>query len=415
MRDPAPLITEAHDRVRLLYGSAVGKHRSEVVTPALVVDRDVLRANLAFMQSRLPDLHARLRGHVKNHKSPHIARLQLEYGAFGLCVATVWEAIVMARAGADDILIANELVNPQKRRAAALLAREVNLHVAVDAAEDARALSGAAVAAGSTIGVLVEVDTGMHRCGVDSPEEALAVARAVAGLPGLRMDGLSGYEGHCSLEMDTDKRHAKQAVAMRYFVEVADHLEANRVPCPILSAAGTATAFWTGADPRITELQLGSYAAMDDYHYLMEPRFKKATTAVVTVISRRKDRVVLDLGKKTFGAADVGSIPAYPRIFGWEGLTPYRFDEEHATYEADASCTLKVGDVVDFHLGYTPFAVNYFDAYHVVEDGVVVDIWPIMPRGPLHEGLLSMLEVSPPPGPASLRPRRAPSRPGRAP
>jgi D-serine deaminase-like pyridoxal phosphate-dependent protein len=132
---------------------------------------------------------------------------------------------------------------------------------------------------------------------------------------------------------------------------------------------------------------------MDDYHFLMEPRFKKATTAVVTVISRRRDRVVLNLGKKTFGAADVAGIPAYPRIMGHEQLTPYRFDEEHATYEADDSCPLKVGDVVDFHLGYTPFAVNYFDAYHVVEDGVVVDIWPIMPRGPLHGGLLQHMEA----------------------
>lgn len=393
MRDPAPLITEAHAKVVDRYGSAIGRSRSELITPALVVDRDVVRANLAFMQSQLPGLHARLRGHVKNHKSPHIARMQLEHGAFGLCTATIWEAIVMARAGADDILVANELVTPAKRRAAALLAREVTLRVAVDDAGDAAALSAAAVEAGSTIGVLVEVDTGMHRCGVDTPDEALAVARAVAALPGLRLDGLSGYEGHCSLELDTELRHRKQAAAMAYFVEVADHLEANGIACPILSAAGTATAFWTGADPRITELQLGSYAAMDDYHYLMEPRFRKATSAVVTVISRRRDRLVLNLGKKTFGAADVGNIPAYPRIMGWEHLVPYRFDEEHSTYEADATCTLRVGDVVGFHLGYTPFAVNYFDAYFVTEGDRVVDVWPIMPRGPLSGGLLAALEA----------------------
>jgi D-serine deaminase-like pyridoxal phosphate-dependent protein len=393
MRAAAPLIGEAHERVRAQYGSAIGRSRYELVTPALVIDREILVANLAYMQSRLPELHARLRGHVKNHKSPHVARLQLEHGAFGLCAATVWEAIVMVRAGADDVLIANQLVNPFKRRAAALLAREVKLAVNVDDADDAAALSAAAVEAGSTLGILVEVDTGMHRSGVDSPEEALAVARAVQELPGLRMEGLSGYEGHCSLEMDHHARHAKQEAAMRYFVEVADFLEANGVPCPTLSAAGTATAFWTGSNPRITELQLGSYAAMDDYHFLMEPRFKKATTAVVTVISRRRDRVVLDLGKKTFGSAEVGSIAAHPRIFGHEDLKPYRFDEEHATYEADATCDLRVGDVVDFHLGYTPFAVNYFDAYHVVEDGRVVDIWPIMPRGPLHGGLLPMLEA----------------------
>ena len=393
MRDAAPLITEAHDRVRELYGSAIGRGKHELITPALVVDRDVLLANLAYMQSQLPALHARLRGHVKNHKSPHIARLQLEHGAFGICAATIWEAIVAVRAGADDVLIANQLVDPQKRRAAALLAREANVLVNVDDIGDAEALSAAAVAAGSTLGVLVEVDTGMHRAGVDTPAEALAVARRVQDLPNLRMDGLSGYEGHCSLEVDRAKRHELQIAAMRYLVEVADLLEANGIPCPVLSAAGTATAFWTGADPRITELQLGSYAAMDDYHYILEPRFKKATSAVVTVISRRRDRVVLNLGKKTFGAAEVGSLPSYPRIVGHEGLRPYRFDEEHATYEADDSCPLKVGDVVDFHLGYTPFAVNYFDAYYVVEGGTVVDVWPILPRGPLHGGLLASLEA----------------------
>jgi len=246
MRDPAPLITEAHDRVRSMYGAAIGRDRHEVITPALVVDLDILKANLAYMQSRLPGLHARLRGHVKNHKSPHIGRLQLEYGAFGLCCATVWEAIVMVRAGADDVLIANQLVDPAKRRAAALLAREANILVNVDDIGDAQALSAAAVAAGSTIGVLLEVDTGMHRSGVDSPDEAVRVVAAIADLPGLRFDGLSGYEGHCSMEMDHEARHAKQQAAIDYFVSVADRLAAAGHPCRILSAAGTATAFWTG-------------------------------------------------------------------------------------------------------------------------------------------------------------------------
>ena len=246
----------------------------------------------------------------------------------------------------------------------------------------------------------------MHRCGVDSKEEALEVAAAVAGLPGLQMEGMSGYEGHCSLELDTEKRHEKQAAAMAYLVEVADHLERNGIPCPTLSAAGTATAFWTGANPRITELQLGSYAAMDDYHFLMEPRFRKATSAMVTVISRRKDRVVLNLGKKTFGAADVGS--SRPTPASWAGRTSSRTGSTRSTRPTRpmASCTLKVGDVVGFHLGYTPFAVNYFDAYHVVEGDTVVDIWPIMPRGPLHGGLLEHARGGPLSGPGSAAIRR---------
>ena len=392
MRPPTGLISEAHDGVRQLYGNAIGRHRRELITPALVLELDVLLANLRYMESRLADLTAGVRAHVKTHKSPHIMRLQLEHGAMGVCTATIWEAIVMAQAGAEDILIANQLVNPQKRRAAAVLARTVTLRVNVDDVSDVEALSAAAAAAGSTIGVLVEVDTGMHRSGVDSGAEALALARRIMELPGVRMDGLSGYEGHCSLELDRERRHEMQRQAMAYFVSVAEHLEANGVPCPILSAAGTGTAFWTGTTPRITELQLGSYAAMDDYHVLLEPSFGIATSGVATVISRSPDRLVLDLGSKTFGGASTEGPPSNPRIWGHEDLKAFRYDEEHAIFVVDETCPLKVGDVVDFHMGYTPSGVNYFDAYHVVEDERVVDIWPIMPRGPQHGGLMELID-----------------------
>jgi len=388
MRDPAPLITEAHLRVRDQYGAVIGARDTDAVTPALVVDRSIVAANLSTLERRLPSLHARVRGHVKNHKSPHMARMQLEHGAFGLCTATVWEAIVMARAGAEDILIANQLVNPAKRRAAAHLAREVTLRVNVDDVTDAEALSEAAVSAGSVLGILVEVDTGMWRAGVDDPDAALRVARRVTELPGLRMDGLSGYEGHCSMEMDRDRRHTLQQRAMAYLVTVADHLEANGIPCPIVSAAGTATAFWTGSDPRVTELQLGSYAAMDSYHYLMEPTFNIATYAVATVISRHHDRLVLDLGRKTVGAQGIDT-PDAPRVRGHDELHLVRFDEEHAILRIEGESDLRVGDVVRCDIGYTPFAVNYFDAYHVTDGGPIVDVWPIMPRGPQHQGLLA--------------------------
>jgi D-serine deaminase-like pyridoxal phosphate-dependent protein len=393
MRAPTSLITDAHARVRDLYGSSIGRHRHELVTPALALDRDVLLGNLRYMQGRLPELSARVRAHVKTHKSPHVMRLQLEHGAFAVCTATIWEAIVMAQAGAEDILVANQLVNPDKRRAAAWLARQVTLRVNVDDVSDAEGLSAAAVSAASTIGVLVEVDTGMGRCGVESKEEALQVARRVSELPGLRMDGLSGYEGHCSLELDADRRLAKQQQAMSYFVEVADYLETSGIPCPIRSAAGTGTAFWTGTTPGITELQLGSYAAMDDYHVQLEPRFRIATSGVVTVISRRSDRLVLDLGSKTFGGANPQGEPANPRIWGHEGLKAIRYDEEHAIFAVDGTCPLKVGDVVDFHMGYTPFGVNYFDAYYVVENERVIDVWPVLPRGPQDGGLLKLVDA----------------------
>jgi D-serine deaminase-like pyridoxal phosphate-dependent protein len=388
MRDPSPLITDAHARVRELYGSAIGRPDTEAVTPALILDRSIVRANLVTLEQRLPSLHAGVRGHVKTHKSPHVARMQLEHGALGLCTATVWEAIVMARAGADDILIANQLAQPDKRRAAAHLARDVTLRINVDDVADAEALSAAAMAAGSVLGILVEVDTGMGRSGVDDPDAALRVARRVSELPGLRMDGLSGYEGHCSLELDRERRHALQREAIAYLVQVADAIEADGIPCPILSAAGTATAFWTGADQRITELQLGSYAAMDSYHILMEPTFRIASYAVATVISRHVDRLVLDIGSKTMGPQGIASQDS-PRVRDHPELRMHRVDEEHAILAVEGPCDLRVGDVVRCDTGYTPFVVNYFDAYHVTDGGPVVDIWPILPRGPQHAGLLA--------------------------
>jgi D-serine deaminase-like pyridoxal phosphate-dependent protein len=370
--------------VRSLYGSAIDRKRSEITTPALILDRDVVKANLALMQRLMKDKPAKLRPHIKVHKSPHIARMQIEAGAFGIGTATIWEAMVIARAGIEDVFVINEVVGSEKIRAAALLAREVPLKVAVDDVSNVEALSKAAKETGSEIGCIIEVDTGMHRCGVSTTDEALKLARRIAELPGLRLDGLTGYEGHCSLEFDKTKRERMAREAMAYFVSVADKLLANGLPCPILSAAGTGTWEVTASNPRITEIQPGSYATMDGYHIGLEPRFKEATTVLGTVISRRSDRIVTDVGKKTIGGSE-GVLKGY-------GYPKFRFDEEHGIFTIDNSCPLKVGDTVELLSGYTPFAVSYFEAYHVVESGKVVDIWPVIPRGPEHGGLLDVFE-----------------------
>jgi D-serine deaminase-like pyridoxal phosphate-dependent protein len=378
------IIDLAHERVRSLYGSAIDRKRSEITTPALILDRDVVKANLALMQRLMKDKPAKLRPHIKVHKSPHIARMQIEAGAFGIGTATIWEAMVIARAGIEDVFVINEVVGSEKIRAAALLAREVPLKVAVDDVSNVEALSKAAKETGSEIGCIIEVDTGMHRCGVSTTDEALKLARRIAELPGLRLDGLTGYEGHCSLEFDKTKRERMAREAMAYFVSVADKLLANGLPCPILSAAGTGTWEVTASNPRITEIQPGSYATMDGYHIGLEPRFKEATTVLGTVISRRSDRIVTDVGKKTIGGSE-GVLKGY-------GYPKFRFDEEHGIFTIDNSCPLKVGDTVELLSGYTPFAVSYFEAYHVVESGKVVDIWPVIPRGPEHGGLLDVFE-----------------------
>jgi D-serine deaminase-like pyridoxal phosphate-dependent protein len=384
MRDPGALVGDAHDRVRSLYAREIGRSRDELATPALLLDLATLRANLAVMQAGMRGIPTTLRAHVKVHKSPHIARLQVEHGAIGVGCATVWEAIVMARAGIDDVFVINEVVGAEKARALALLAREANVSVAVDDAVQVEVLSRAAVTAGSTIGVLVDVDEGMHRCGVASADEALELARRIEAAPGLAFTGLTGYEGHCSLEFDPEKRHAMADVAMTFLTGVADHLAAHGLACRIVSAAGTGTWEVTSRHPGVTEIQPGSYATMDGHHRGLDPRFGWAVTVLATVISRRADRIVLDAGSKTVGASH--------GVLKDHDLAVHRFDEEHSIFLADEGYPLRTGDKVEILCNYTPFAISYFEAYHVMEDGRATDVWPVLPRGPESLWLLDMLE-----------------------
>jgi D-serine deaminase-like pyridoxal phosphate-dependent protein len=276
--------------------------------------------------------------------------------------------------------VVNTVAHPAKLGLLAELARDHRILVAVDEAPNAAVLSAAAVRAGSTLGIMVEVDTGMDRCGVDTAQECLALARRVTELPGLRFEGITGYEGHCSLTFDNELRHQRQREAMAFFTGVADLLEANGIPCQIRSAGGIATWNWTAAYPGLTEIQAGTYVVMDNFHGQMVPGFEHSLTIQATVISRQSDKVIVDAGNKS--VAD----PADVTIAGHD-LKVSRFDEEHGIFSAPDGTSLRVGDAVALVPGYSPSTVNWYDAYHIVRDEVVVDIWPIIPRGPGHHGL----------------------------
>jgi D-serine deaminase-like pyridoxal phosphate-dependent protein len=384
MPDSTPIVQEAHESVRHQYGGAIGRRRNELITPALVLDIDAAQRNIDHMASELKRMGSTtIRPHYKTHKSPDLAHRQLQAGAGGLSMATVWEAAVLAAAGMDNLFVVNTVSHPAKIRLLAELARDYQILVAVDEAPNAAAHSAAAVRAGSTLGILIEVDTGMDRCGVDTAEDALALARRVTGLPGLRFEGITGYEGHCSLTLDNELRHERQREAMKFFTGVAGMLESNGIPCKIRSAGGIATWQWTAAYPGITEIQAGTYVVMDNFHGQMVPGFEHSLTIQATVISRQSDRVIVDAGNKS--VAD----PADVTIVGHDHKV-FRFDEEHGIFSAAEGSSLKVGDPVALVPGYSPSTVNWYDAYHVVQEDVVVDIWPITPRGPGHHGLADL-------------------------
>jgi D-serine deaminase-like pyridoxal phosphate-dependent protein len=376
------VIQETRDRVRRAYGSAIGRNRHDLITPALILDLGAARRNIAKMADRIKTMPAKLRPHIKVHKSPELARMQVDAGAIGISTATVWEAIVMVRTGLDGIFVVNTIAGREKIAALAAIARDAEVMVAVDDAQNAADIAAAARAAKSTVGVLIEVDTGMDRAGVDAPEQAVELARRLDGVDGIKLLGVTGYEGHCSLTPERDLRAQRQRVAMSMLVETAEKIKAAGLPCPIVSAGGTATWDWTATTPGVTEIQAGSYAVMDNFHFPMAGDFEKALTVLTTVISRPPDRVIVDAGNKSLGA------PALSTIRGHD-LKGFRFDEEHGVFVADASYPLHMGDVVELVPGYAPGTVNWYDAYHVVEGDRVVDIWPVIPRGPGHGGLIS--------------------------
>lgn len=376
------VLQESYDRVRRAYGGAIGRKRHDLPTPALLLDLPAARRNIAKMGEHMRGLSADLRPHIKVHKSPELARLQVEAGATGVSTATVWEAIVMVRSGIDHVLVVNEVAGRDKLAALAELARVADVMVCADDAANAAEVAAAARAAGSTLGVLIEVDTGMDRAGVDTAEAAVELAGRIAELGALRLLGVGGYERHCSLTPERELRHERQQKAMGFLVETAEAIRAAGLPAPIVSAGGTATWDWTAAFPGVTETQAGSYVVMDEFHGAMVGDFERAVGVAATVISRPPDRVILDAGSKSMGA------PALASIVGHE-LPNFRFDEEHGIFDASGGTSLRVGDVVELVPGYAPATVNWYDAYHVVEGDEVVDVWPVLPRGPGHGGLIT--------------------------
>ncbi len=358
------------------YKSYIGRPRHDLITPALILDLDVARKNITNMAEYMSRVSAKLRPHIKVHKSPELGRMQMEAGeSIGLTTATVWEALVMVRGGIDDILVANEVVGEEKIRTLADLAREAHMIVAIDDTRNAEDLSAAALKAGSTLGVLIDLDVGMERCGVRTKEEALHLVQHVSKLRGLRFEGMMGYEGHCMLEPDPDLRVRKTHAAMDKLMETVDFLTQVGFESKVISGGGTGTYNITGAHPRVTELQAGSYVVMDAFHAQLVPGFPVALTVLGTVISRQGNRVVLDSGRKA-----IGSELGLPRLKDVPATTA-GIAEEHLLVDVDPGSPVKVGDRLEVVSGYGPTTVNLHDVYYVVEHDVVTDVWPIRARG----------------------------------
>jgi D-serine deaminase-like pyridoxal phosphate-dependent protein len=277
-------------------------------------------------------------------------------------------------------LVCNQVVGPVKAAELARLAGLATVIVLVESAANADELAEAARTAGTELGVLVELDVGLHRAGVRSVEDAVELAERVERADGLRLRGPFGYEGHCMLEPDRELRIQKAQASNAELIALADEFDRRGLPTEIVAAGGLGTWDITGANPRITEIHAGSYIFMDAFHRRLVPGFDPALTVLSTIISRTGDMAVVDCGRKA-----IGIDRAVPELVGTRGEVRFEhgehfIHEEHTALMLEDERELGVGDTIRLMPGYAPTTVNLYDCYFVVEDGLVIDVWPVCGR-----------------------------------
>ena len=348
----------------------------QIDTPAMIVDLDIAEANIRDMQKIVSSGGAAMRPHTKTTKSAYWALKQIEAGAIGVCCAKVGEAEVMVEGGVYDIFITSEIVSASKIARLAALARNANIKVVVDNASNAREISNAAVAAESRVGILIDVNLRLNRCGVEPGDPTTTLAKIVDDLPGLRFDGLNGYEGHIFGFGDERIPEAHKALEKLQFA-VAE-VESAGLHVSTVSAGGTSTHDITSKIHEVTEIQAGSYIFMDGQYVDQKLSFQPALTIMTQVISKPvPDRAILDVGLKSI-ANDYGP----PRVMGMEGAEFTKLSEEHGTLLLHGSSqNLQLGDIVYLLPSHAGTTINIHDHYFCTRKGILEDIVEVSGRG----------------------------------
>jgi len=356
----------------------------DVDTPALVLDLDAFERNLARLPAAIRGSGARVRPHAKSHKCVEIARRQLHAGAIGICCQKVSEAEVFVEGGVVDVLITNEVVGRAKVRRLAQLAQRARIGVCADDAGNVAELSAAAEAAGVVLDVLVEINIGGNRCGVQPGDEAVQLALTVGNAPGLRFAGLHAYQGSAQHMRAVAQRRAASQLAASCARATRDALAAYRVACETITGGGTGTFFFDAASGIYNEVQPGSYIFMDaDYlrnDWQDVPLFEPSLYVESAVMSAAAaGRVVVDAGLKAL-AVDSG----LPVIRGSAGLTYAGASDEHGVIAVpEGVAAPRLGDRLQLLPGHCDPTVNLHDHIVAVRGGRVEEVWAVDARGAL--------------------------------
>jgi D-serine deaminase-like pyridoxal phosphate-dependent protein len=361
--------------------------REEIPTPALLLDLDRFERNLSKMAAHVRAAGKALRPHAKTHRCPEIARRQVAAGALGVACAKLGEAEVMARAGIRGLLITTEVVAPSAiRRLTRLVAEAPDTMVVVDHADNVAALAHAAADDRVTLNVVVDVDLGNRRTGVQPGDAALALGRLVASTPSLALRGLQGYAGHCAHVMGWPARREASRAAMTPLMETRARFEAAGLPVELVAGGSTGTYDIDVELPGLTELQSGSYCVMDIDYRRVGGRggasltdFEMALTVVATVVSvPTADRAMVDAGLKAFST----DKPFPPEAVERPGVEYGFAGDEHGRLTVlDAQRPVRLGERIEFFPPHCDPTFNLYDRVWCVRGPRVEAVWDIAARG----------------------------------
>ncbi|HEU0043507.1 DSD1 family PLP-dependent enzyme [Sphingomonas sp.] len=361
--------------------------RAALNTPVLVLDLDALDRNIAALATLVARYDIALRPHAKTHKSVDIARRQVAAGAVGSCCAKIGEAEVLADGGIEGLLITSPVTSPAAiARLAALAKRSPGLMAVFDHPGVAAATARALAAEGATLGAVIDIDPGIRRTGVASPEAAVALAAAIAEAPELRYQGVQFYCGaQQHIESFAERRAAIEERTAYLRTVIAALTEAGFAPT-IVTGSGTGTHRIDLELGIFTELQAGSYVFMDRQYLDCDlagdaiAPFETSLAVDTRVVSANHAALVtLDAGFKSLSTD--GGKPSVLRGAPAEATFAFMGDEHGALVAPGIGETLRPGDAVSLVVPHCDPTVNLYDFYHLVRADTLVDIWPVSARG----------------------------------
>ena len=364
-----------------------GMRENQIDTPALIIDLAAFEANLDTMAALLAPTGVKLRAHAKTHKSPVIAKLQMARGAVGNCVQKVAEAEVLAWGGIPDILVSNEVVGAAKLARLCALSRIAKVAVCADDAGQVAAIEAAAADAGIRMTVLVEIDVGAGRCGVQPGPGAVALATRIAESRHLIFGGLQAYHGSAQHKRTPAERRTLIGSAVESCRRTVEQLRQQGLTCDIIGGAGTGTFEIEAQSGIYNEMQAGSYVFMDaDYARNLDEAgapvstFRHALFVLASVMSQSQTGVaVLDAGHKAV-AVDSG----LPAVWGRPDLRYTGASDEHGKLQYGSETEApKIGEKLRLVPGHCDPTVDKFDWYVGVRSGRVECLWPVAARGGL--------------------------------